>query len=96
MGRRSVFIAVGNLCENFTSNLKHLSHYVVVKYIVKKRCYGCKITIIAKNRKNDRTIFYCLVKIRSTEEIDLLNSVLSGMDDYLEKYSKIPFETDSE
>ena len=39
MGRRSVFIAVGNLCENFTSDLKHLSHYVVVKYIVKKQLW---------------------------------------------------------
>ena len=95
MAQSSTFVAVGNLCENFTSELKHLSHRVVVRYHVKKRCYGSKVVIIAKNRETDRTILYSLVKIRSPKEIDLLKFVLSGMDQYIVNYSTIPSGSDS-
>ena len=88
-GQRSVFVAVGNLCDNFTTNLKYLSHHVLVKFFVKKRTYSCKVTILAKNRDKDETIFYSLIKIRSQPEIALLNSLLSGMEEYLHKYIEI-------
>ena len=95
-GQRSVFVAFGNLCDNFTMNLKYLSHHVILKYCVKKRIYSCKVTILAKNREKDETIFYSLIKIRSPPEIALLNSVLSGMEEYLHKYIKIQSGSESD
>ena len=94
--QRSIFIAVGDLCENFITNLKYLSHHVIVKYIVKKKGYSCKIILVAKKRDKDKTIFYSLIKIRSHPEITLLNSVLNGMEEYIHKYVQIPSGSESD
>ena len=86
MEQRSVFVAVGNICSNFTSNLKYISQVVRLGYIAKKRAYGCKLIVFAKDRTTDKTIFYTLVKIRSVHEADNLSSFLDGIENYPHSY----------
>ena len=86
MEQRSVFIAVGNICSDFTSNLKYISQIVRLGYSTKERPYGCKLVLFAKDQTTDKTIFYTFVKIRSVEEADKLPSLLQGMENYLHSY----------
>ena len=86
MEQRSVFIAVGNIFSDFTSNLKYISEIVRLGYSAKKRTYGCKLVLFAKDRITDKTIFYTLVKICSIQEADKLPSILEGMENYLHSY----------
>ena len=84
MEQRSVFVAVGNICSNFTSNLKYISQ--IVRYSAKQQPYDCKLVLIAKDRTTDKTIFYTLVKIPSVHEADKLPSLLQGLENYLHNY----------
>ena len=86
MEQRSVFVAVGNICSNFTSNLKYISQIVRLRYSAKKRPHGCKLVLIAKDRTTDKTIIYTLVKIHSVHEADKLPGLLQGMENYLHNY----------
>ena len=80
MEQRSVFVTVGNICSDFTSNLKYISQIVRLGYSAKKWPYGCKLVSFAKDQTTDKTIFYTLVKIRSVKEADKLPSLLEGME----------------
>ena len=94
MEQRSVFVAVGNICSDFTTNLNYISQIVTVRFSVKKRIYGCKVILVAKDKRTDKTIFYSLVKIRSVGEADTLPSLLNGFENYLHKYYNIPDSSD--
>ena len=96
MEPRSVFIAVGNICSDFTTNLKYTSQVVTVGFSAKKRSYGCKLIVFAKDRRTDKTIFYTIVKIRSVGEADTLPSLLNGFENYLHKYYNIPDSSSSD
>ena len=86
MEQRSVFVAVGNICSDFTSNLKYISQIVRLGYSAKKQPYGCKLVLFAKDQTTEKTIFYTLVEIRSVHEADKLPSLLQGMENYLHNY----------
>ena len=90
MEQRSVFVAVGNICSDFTSNLKYISQIVRLGYLIKKRVYGCKVIVFAKDIRTDKTIFYTLVKICSIHEADNLSTLLHGMETYLNTYYNLP------
>ena len=86
MPRHSVFVAVGNICEDFTNDLKYVSNGIILCYYVKKRSYGCKVIICAKDRITDKTIVYSIIKIRSIADMDIFGVFLSGMSQFLHKY----------
>ena len=90
MEQRSVFVAVGNICSDFTSNLKYISQIVKLGFITKKQSYRCKVILFAKDRRTDKTIFYTLVKIRSVQEADTLPLILDCFENYLHKYYNFP------
>ena len=90
MEQRSVFVAIGNICSDFTSNLKYISQIVKLGFIAKNRSYGCKVIFFTKDRRTDKTIFYTLVKIRSVQEADTLPLILDGFENYLHKYYNFP------
>ena len=94
MDQRSVFVAVGNICSDFTTNLKYISQSVTVGFSIKKRIYGCKLIVVAKDKRTDKTIFYSLVKIRSVGEADTLPSLLNGIENYLHNYYNLPHSSD--
>ena len=89
-GAKIVFVAVGNICSDFTSNLKYISQIVKLGFITKKRSYRCKVILFAKDRRTDKTIFYTLVKIRSVQEADTLPLILDCFENYLHKYYNFP------
>ena len=86
MPPRSVFVAVGNICEDFTNDLKYVSNGIILCYYAKKRSYGCKVIICAKDWITDKTIVYSIIKIRSIADMDILGVFLSGMSEFLHKY----------
>ena len=86
MPRRSVFVTVGNICEDFANDLKCVSNGIILRYYAKKRSYGCKVIICAKDRITDKTIVYSLIKLRSIADIDILDVFLSGMSEFLHRY----------
>ena len=96
METRSVFIAVGNICNEFSNDLKYISNGIILSYYIKKRIYGSKVTICAKNRVTDKTILYTLVKIRSVREIDILQSLLGGISEFLHQYYNKPSSDNSD
>ena len=96
MPKRSVFVAVGNICEEFTNDLKHISNGIILGYHAKKRTYGCKLIICAKDRKTDKTIVYTLIKIRSIADMEILTSFLNGMSEFLHNYYNKPTCTDTD
>ena len=96
METRSVFVAVGNICDEFSNDLKYLSNGIILHYYIKKRIYGCKVTICAKNRVTDKTILYTLVKIRSVGEIDILRSLFGRISEFLHQYYNKPSSDDSD
>ena len=85
MEQRSVFVAIGNICSDFTSNWKYISQIVKLGLIAKKLSYGCKVIFFAKDRRTDKTIFYTLVRIHSVQEADTLPLILDGSENYLHK-----------
>ena len=86
MPQRSVFVAVGNICEDFTNDLKHVSNGIILCYYAKKRSYGCKVIICAKDRITDKTILYSIIKIRSITDMNILGFFLNGISEFLHKY----------
>ena len=86
MPRRSVFVAAGNICEDFANDLKYISSGIILRYYAKKRSYGCKVIICAKDRITDKTIVYSLIKLRSIADIDILDVFLSGMSQFLHRH----------
>ena len=96
MQKRSVFVAVGNICEEFTNDLKHISNGVILGYHAKKRTYGYKLVICAKDRKTHKTIVYSLIKIRSIADMEILTCFLNGMSEFLHKYYNKPTSTDTD
>ena len=96
METHSVFVAVGNICEEITNDLKYLSNRIILCYHIKKRIYGCKVTICAKNRVTDKTILYTLIKICSVGEIDILRSLFGGISEFLHQYYNQPLSDNSD
>ena len=96
METRSVFVTVGNICDEFSNDLKYLSNGIILRYHIKKRIYGCKVTICAKNRVTDKTILYTLIKIRSVGEIDILRSLFGGISEFLHQYYNKPSSDNSD
>ena len=96
MPKRSVFVAVGYICEQFTNDLKHSLNGIILGYHAKKTTYGCKLIICAKDRKTDKTIVYSLIKIRSIANMEILTSFLNGMSEFLHKYYNKPTCTDTD
>ena len=94
METRSVFVTVGNICDEFSNDLKYLSN--ILRYHIKKRIYGCKVTICAKNRVTDKTILYTLIKIHSVGEIDILRSLFGGISEFLHQYYNKPSSDNSD
>ena len=86
MPRCSVFVAVGNICEDFTNDLKYVSNGIILRYYAKKRSYGCKVIICARDQLTDKTIVYSIIKIRSIADMDILGVFLNGMSEFLHKY----------
>ena len=95
MPKCSVFVAISNICEEFTNDLKYVSNEVILGYHAKKRTHGCKLVIFAKDRITDKSIFYTLIKIRSIADMDILGSFLNGMSEFLHKYYNKPSSSDS-
>ena len=95
MPKCSVFV-VGNICEEFTNDLKYISNGIILGYHAKKRTYGCKLIICAKDRITDKTIVYSLIKIRSIADVDILPSFLGGISEFLHKYYNKPACTDTD
>ena len=96
MGKASIYVSVGNILEDFTSDQKYCNHLVSVNFNAKQKCYGCKLEILAVNCKTDKIIFHSLIKIRSRDELPTLKLLLQGMDKAIEMYSKIAIPDDSE
>ena len=96
METHSVFVAVGNICNEFSNDLKYISNGIILSYYIKKRIYGCKVTICAKNRVTDKTILYTLVKICSVGEIDILQSLFGRISEFLHQYYSKPSSDNSD
>ena len=96
MPKHSVFVAIGNICEEFTNDLKHVSNGIILGYHAKKRTYGCKLIIFAKDRITDKSIVYSLIKICSIADMEILGYFLNGMSEFLHKYYYKPSSCDSD
>ena len=72
MEAHSISPAVGNILEDFISDVNYCSQTITVKYFAEKRPYGSKVVISGKNRNTNKTIFYFLVKVRSSSELECL------------------------
>ena len=96
MEAHSISLAVGNILEDFISQVKYCSQAITVKYFAVKRPYGSKVVISGKDKKTNKTIFYFLVKIRSTGELECLKHMINGIQLSLSKYYKSPTQIDSD
>ena len=74
MEAHSISLAIGNILEDFISDLNYCSQTITVKYFAVKRAYGSKVVISGKNRNTNKTIFYFLVKVRSISEVECLKT----------------------
>ena len=96
MEAHSISLAVGNILEDFISDVKYCSQGITVKYFAVKRPYGSKVLISGKNRNTNKTIFYFLVKVRSSGELECLKHIINGIQLCLGNYYKLPTQTDSD
>ena len=86
MAARSIFFSVGSELEEFTDGLKYLDHKIRVLFHAKLKSYGCKLVVLAKDKKTEKTFFYSLVKIRLKDDISPLKVLLEGMKASVEKF----------
>ena len=96
MEPHGICVAVGNILQDFISELKYCYQAIAVNYHAVKRPYGTKIIICAKNRKTNKTIFYFLVKIRSGQELECLKHMINGIQSALDCYYTVSSESDSD
>ena len=96
MEAHSISLSVGNILEDFISDVKYCSQAINVKYFAVKRPYGSKVVISGKDRNTDKTIFYFLVKVRSSGELECLKHIINGIQLCLGDYYKLPTQTDSD
>ena len=98
MPKCSVFVTVGNICEDFTNDLKHVYNGIILRYYAKKRDYGCNVIICAKDRITDKTIVYSIIKIHSISDMEILGVFLNRMSEFLHKYynKNASLDTDSQ
>ena len=96
MEAHSISVTVGNIVQDFISDLKYCHQTITVNYSAKKRPYGSKVVISAKNNITGKSILYSLVKIRSLEELHCLRNIITGIQSALDHYYSISCETNSD
>ena len=96
MEAHGISLAVGNILQDFISEVKYCYQTIVVNFHAIKRPYGSKIAICAKNRRTNKTIFYILVKIWSGQELQCLKHIINRIQSSLDYYYTISSETDSD
>ena len=95
MEPHDISLAVGNILQDFISELKYCYQTIAVNFHAFKRPYGSKIVICTKNRKN-KTIFYFLVKIQSGQELECLKHIINGIQSSLDYYYTISSQIGSD
>ena len=93
MEAHRICLAVGNILD-FISEVKYCSQAITVKYFAMKRPYGSKVVISGKNKTTNKTIFYFLVKMRSTSELECLKHIINSIQSSLGNYYKLPTQSD--
>ena len=54
MPKRSVFVAVGNICEKFTNDLKHISNGIILGYHVKRELMVVNLLSVQRTGKQTK------------------------------------------